>query len=82
MKKSLLYTYGILILLTISTAFLSNSNVLHVVLVALILGISAIKILVVAFQFMELKKANSFWKYTLSIVLVLIIVILYIIIAS
>jgi hypothetical protein len=35
--------------------------------------ISAVKFLLVAFQFMELKKANPFWKVSLSLVLMLII---------
>jgi len=30
--------------------------------VTIILGLSSIKFILVAFQFMELKKANSFWR--------------------
>ncbi|WP_339918686.1 cytochrome C oxidase subunit IV family protein [uncultured Flavobacterium sp.] len=73
MKKSLLVTYGLLIVLTITTALISNSTSFSNVAVALIMGLSGIKFLLVAFQFMELKKANSAWKYTLIIVLALII---------
>ena len=41
--------------------------------------ISAIKFLVVAFQFMELKNANSFWKVSLILVLTGIILIVLLI---
>jgi hypothetical protein len=71
MKKSLIFTYLFLILLTIVTAVISNSISISRIVVALIMGFSAIKFLLVAFQFMDLKKANSFWKISLSLVLVL-----------
>ena len=76
MKKSLLVTYGVLIVLTITTALISNASSFSTVAVALIMGLSAIKFLLVAFQFMELKKANSAWKYTLVIVLTLMILLI------
>lgn len=69
MKKSLLYTYGVLLFLTITTALVSTSIEVSTLAVSLIMGLSAIKFILVAFQFMELKKANSFWKITLSLVL-------------
>jgi hypothetical protein len=69
MKKSLLYTYCLLILLTIITALVSTSIEMSTLTVSLIMGLSAVKFLFVAFQFMELKKANSFWKVSLSLVL-------------
>lgn len=69
MKKSLLFTYGILIFLTITTALVATSNEVSTLAVSLIMGISAIKFILVAFQFMELKKGNSFWKVSLSLVL-------------
>jgi heme/copper-type cytochrome/quinol oxidase subunit 4 len=73
MKKSFIYTYILLILLTITTALISTSTAISKTLIFLIMGISAIKFLLVAFQFMELKKANSFWKVTLIVVLGIII---------
>lgn len=76
MKKSLVFTYGILILLTIATALISNSTGIPQVVVGLIMGLSAIKFLVVAFQFMELKKANSFWKVSLGFVLGLMVLLI------
>lgn len=73
MKNSLLYTYGVLLLLTITTALVSTSIEVSTLAVSLIMGLSAIKFLLVAFQFMELRKANPFWKICLTLVLALII---------
>jgi Prokaryotic Cytochrome C oxidase subunit IV len=73
MKKSFIYTYILLLLLTLSTALIASSTTISKGIVSLILGISAIKFLLVAFQFMELKKANSFWKISLSLVLGIIV---------
>ncbi|MDP3441663.1 MAG: cytochrome C oxidase subunit IV family protein [Ignavibacteria bacterium] len=66
MEKSLSITFLILILLTISTAALSNVNeTLTFWLVSGILGISFVKVLLVAFNFMDLKKAHGFWKFSI-----------------
>jgi len=72
MKKTLNLSFGLLILLTITTALISHSAGYTALVVALIMGISAIKFSLVAFQFMELKKANVFWKISLLFVLILI----------
>ena len=72
MKKQLTTIYGILILLTIITAFLSKFSGNKTVVIA-ILFFSTIKFLLVAFHFMELKKANVFWKVSVSFFLVLLI---------
>jgi hypothetical protein len=76
MKKSLLYTHGLLILLTISTALVSSSIKVSILAVSLIMGLSVFKFMLVAFQFMELRKANSFWKLTLGILLGLIVLLI------
>jgi heme/copper-type cytochrome/quinol oxidase subunit 4 len=73
MKKSFIFTYILLILLTAATALVSTSSAISKIAIFLIMGISAIKFLLVAFQFMELKKANSFWKVSLTLVLGVII---------
>jgi heme/copper-type cytochrome/quinol oxidase subunit 4 len=73
MKKSFIFTYILLILLTAATALVSTSSAISKIAIFLIMGISAIKFLLVAFQFMELKKANSFWKVSLALVLGIII---------
>ncbi|MBA4317268.1 MAG: hypothetical protein C0412_02605 [Flavobacterium sp.] len=73
MKKSFIFTYILLILLTAATALVSTSSAISKISIFLIMGISAIKFLLVAFQFMELKNANSFWKVSLTLVLGIII---------
>lgn len=60
MKKSVTITWIILILLTISSALVSNLDSKYVVLIILIL--SALKFFGIAFRFMEIRKANLFWK--------------------
>ncbi len=60
MNKSAITTWVSLLILTVIAALLSNLDNKFVVF--LIIGISAIKFLGISFQFMELKKAHSFWK--------------------
>ncbi|WP_269221952.1 MULTISPECIES: cytochrome C oxidase subunit IV family protein [Flavobacterium] len=76
MRKSLLFVYGILIVLTLTTAFIVNSMMISTFVVSLIMGLSISKFLLVAFQFMELKKANSFWKVSLSVTIGLIVLLI------
>lgn len=65
MSKRNNITWIILLLLTLATALIAGmGNAAY-----LILGISAMKFLLVAFQFMELKNAHSFWKVSLVIIL-------------
>lgn len=73
MKKTLLFTYGFLILVTIGTALISNLVTVSGLAVGLITGLSMLKFFLVSFQFMELKKANSFWKGSLIFVLGMIV---------
>ncbi|WP_396170285.1 cytochrome C oxidase subunit IV family protein [Flavobacterium sp.] len=77
MKKSFVFTYISLLLLTATTALIASSSIVSKVVVFLILGISVLKIVLVAFQFMELKKANSFWKTSLISVLILILAVIF-----
>jgi len=65
MKKQDIYTLGLLFLLTLLTAYFSNNHYELKYIGFIILGLSGIKFLSVAFQFMELKKANNFWKVIL-----------------
>ena len=60
MKYSATITWIILIVLTITSAFVSKLESKFVVLIILIL--SALKFFGIAFQFMEIKKAHVFWK--------------------
>ena len=64
-----IYTLIILLLLTIATAFASRHGQAYNLAILLILVLSGIKFLLVAFQFMELKKAHPFWKTFLIIFL-------------
>ncbi|RKE98164.1 cytochrome C oxidase subunit IV family protein [Ichthyenterobacterium magnum] len=60
MKTTISLTWLILIVLTITSAYISNLQGTYIAFVILILA--ALKFLGIAFQFMELKKAHVFWK--------------------
>ena len=62
MKKSSLYTWIVLIILTVLSGLISNYFFEVDYLVELILLLAALKFLAVAYYFMELKKAHVFWK--------------------
>ena len=79
MQKKDIITLSFLILLTILTAIFSQSEGIGTFLPLLILVLSGIKFLLVAFNFMELKKANAFWKTIMIVYLVLFITIVTII---
>ena len=71
MERKNIYTLAALAVLTITTAFFSNySDVIRYVALIILL-LSAIKFLLVAFQFMELKKANALWKTLIILILIL-----------
>lgn len=76
MKKSLILIYVLLLIATTVTSFIANSSVIREIVVALIMSLAAFKFLLVAFQFMELKKAHSFWKISLTLTLGLIVVLI------
>lgn len=76
MKKSLILIYVLLLLLTIVTACIANLYAISAFVVPLLMVLAAFKFLLVAFQFMELKKANSFWKISLIVTLGLLIVVI------
>ncbi len=79
MRKKDKYTIGLLILLTISTAFLSYLyNQINFIILP-ILGLSALKFILVSFQFMELKKAHPFWRSLIIIFLIVFISAIYLI---
>ncbi|MBK9794170.1 MAG: hypothetical protein IPP60_14000 [Sphingobacteriales bacterium] len=64
----------LLLLFTLITAFVSGKQYALIV----ILLIADIKLFLVAFQFMELKKAHLFWRITLSLLIILVTMSLYI----
>ena len=63
MEKTYNITWLVLILLTIVSTLFANSEIGYFAFI--ILGLSFLKFIGVAFYFMELKKANSFWKVLL-----------------
>ena len=77
MQKKDIYTLALLITLTITTAFFSNFYSELKIVGLIILILSGIKFMAVAFQFMELKKAHSFWKGLIITFLTLFITIIY-----
>ena len=79
MKKELTYTFALLLLLTFATFLIVNLPLDYFIKKCLILALFSVKFLLVAFQFMELKKAHSFWK--ISTIAILIIINLIIIIS-
>lgn len=60
MKKTLLFSYGLLILLTVVTALISNFVSTASLVVGLVMGLSMLKFILVSFEFMELKKSKFF----------------------
>lgn len=79
MKKELTYTFALLLFLTFVTFLIVNLPLDSFIKKCLILALFLVKFLLVAFQFMELKKAHSFWK--ISTITILIIINLIIIIS-
>lgn len=69
-KKELIIVLSVLIILTITIVLLTNINANNI----LILSISIIKIILVALYFMELKIAHLFWKMSIIVTIIAIIV--------
>lgn len=59
-QKSFFYILILLIVLTVISAIVSNSEL--AIASQIIMFLAALKFLVVAFYFMELRHANVFWK--------------------
>ena len=64
MKQTLTSTFILLITLTLVSVFFAF-NVSSEIIVISVVSLAVVKFLLVAFQFMELKKAHSFWKILL-----------------
>lgn len=69
MKNSLISIYILLLIITVATSCVFGIFAFSEVSGALIMVLAAFKFLLVAFQFMELKKAHSFWKISLLLTL-------------
>lgn len=79
MRKKDIYTLGLLIILTIITAFFSNHFGNFKYIIFTILFLSSIKFLLVVFNFMELKHAHSLWKSLIIMFLIIFVGIITII---
>lgn len=75
MERTFNITWLALIGLTILSAVFANMDLAYVAI--LILGLSLLKFIGVAFFFMELKKANAFWKFLLVAFLTLLLVVVW-----
>lgn len=75
MKNENLFTLLVLIGLTLATAlivsFWGDSRLLPV----LVMGIAGVKFYLVAFEFMELRKAHVFWKIATIMVGMLVVIV-------
>lgn len=81
MKKQLfLKVWIVLIVLTICTALVANQILPFNVAVLLILILSTIKFLGVAFYFMDLRKAHVFWKISVIMYALLFVALVVVII--
>ena len=70
MKKTLfLKVWMVLIVLTIVSALVSESNLLYASVLVIVL--SVVKFLGVSFYFMELRKAHIFWKSSVLIFVII-----------
>lgn len=71
-KKGLLIVWVLLIVLTIVAAVFGKMDLEFGVEV--ILGLAGVKFLLVAFYFMDIKKAHIFWKSSIFIFITLLII--------
>ncbi|HKO76426.1 MAG TPA: cytochrome C oxidase subunit IV family protein [Flavobacterium sp.] len=76
MKNSLILVFTSLLTITIATSCIASSFSVSAFVTPLIMVLATFKFLLVAFQFMELKKAHSFWKISLIITLGLLVVLI------
>ncbi|MEN8187010.1 MAG: cytochrome C oxidase subunit IV family protein [Bacteroidota bacterium] len=77
MQKKDIYTLVLLIILTITTAYFSNTFHNLEIISLVILTLSGLKFIAVVFQFMEMKKAHRVWKSTIILFLTLFIGIIF-----
>ena len=70
-NKIFLKVWLVLILLTITTALVSNASLNFKYAAMLFLGISVVKFFGVSFYFMELRKAHLFWKIAILFCVIL-----------
>ena len=69
MTKQNIITWVLLMILTVIASLVSSANSVYII--PLILLLAVLKFMGVAFNFMELKKANIFWKVIVTAFLIL-----------
>ncbi len=74
MNSTSIITWILLLVLTIASAVFSNMQGSYII--PTIMALAVFKFMGVAFQFMELKKAHSFWKYLIITYLVVFLVLI------
>ena len=74
-QKTIILLYILTLASSLASAYLYGANYF----VVLILGLAALKFLLVAFQFMEIKKAHVFWKMFIVFYLAIFILVINII---
>ena len=77
MKKQAIITWGILILLTIVSALISNFYYNGNYFLQIIIVFAVLKFIGVVFSFMELHKAHNFWKITVLAFLFLFSIVIF-----
>lgn len=75
MERTFNITWLVLILLTVISAVFANLDIANIAII--ILGLFFLKFIGVAFFFMELKKANVFWKVLLVAFLALLLTVVW-----
>ncbi|HPE82479.1 MAG: cytochrome C oxidase subunit IV family protein [Aequorivita sp.] len=75
MERTFNATWLVLIVLTIISAVFANLDFAYAALI--ILGLSFLKFIGVAFFFMELKRANVFWRVLLVAFVVLLLTVVW-----
>ncbi|HUH74478.1 MAG TPA: cytochrome C oxidase subunit IV family protein [Chitinophagales bacterium] len=68
MTRQNIFIWALLMTLTVSAGLLSRVATAYII--PIIIFLAAVKFIAVAFYFMEMKMANSFWKIFLSIFII------------
>lgn len=78
MRKELNIVLGLLLLLTLITVITYNSEITTIFKRGVIFILSYLKILLIAFYFMDLKNAHLFWKVSfISLIGTIILIIIF-----
>ena len=79
MKKEIIFTWILLLFLTIASAFVANYYTNGDYLVQIIILLAILKFIGIALNFMELKKAHIFWRMATIVFVVFFYIIILIV---